>query len=586
MNTFQELSLNPPLMRAIADLGYDTPTPIQAQTLPILLAGDTDFLGLAATGTGKTAAFSIPLLQRIDPKKSGVQALILCPTRELAIQVAGQIDLLGKHMGVRSLPIYGGTGYGDQIYGLKNGATIVVGTPGRVIDHIEKGTLKLNSLKTLILDEADEMISMGFQEDLEKVLEAAPRDKSNIWLFSATMGNEVRHVADAYLRNPGKVQVNRTEMLPDTVEQIFYKTHEYDKPQLLCKIMDLAEDFYGIVFCQTKALVADLNQFLLSKGYRVDCLHGDLDQTARDRVMKNFREKNISILIATDVACRGLDVKDITHVVNYSIPRELDNYVHRIGRTGRSGKKGLALSFVTYSHRELIGRIERMTKSQMTEGKVPTQKEIFLKKIANVQKAFETDGPQGRTLAMMPADWKTSLEEMSKEDIAARFLTLLLPDLGKPVKEEKMADSRPAPQVKEQSSRSDRGGDRSDRGNRGDRGGRSQGGERRESRPYRGGNSSGERYRSKPGTAGSWDQGESSRPNFKPSFKESRYRDRKPSGEKSPPWERGPKRADGGAAPAWKNKVSAPTSRPESGGSRPVRRKVFGQKKWPDRPVN
>jgi len=575
MNTFQELSLNPPLMRAIEDLGYDTPTPIQAQTLPILLAGDTDFLGLAATGTGKTAAFSIPLLQRIDPKKSGVQALILCPTRELAIQVAGQIDLLGKHMGVRSLPIYGGTGYGDQIYGLKNGATIVVGTPGRVIDHIEKGTLKLNALKTLILDEADEMISMGFQEDLEKVLEAAPRDKSNIWLFSATMGNEVRHVADAYLRNPGKVQVNRTEMLPDTVEQIFYKTHEYDKPQLLCKIMDLAEDFYGIVFCQTKALVADLNQFLLSKGYRVDCLHGDLDQTARDRVMKNFREKNISILIATDVACRGLDVKDITHVVNYSIPRELDNYVHRIGRTGRSGKKGLALSFVTYSHRELIGRIERMTKSQMTEGKVPTQKEIFLKKIANVRKAFEADGPQGRTLAMMPADWKTALEEMSKEDIAARFLTLLLPDLGKPVKEEKMADSRPAPQVKEQ-------GSRSDRGNRGDRGGKSQGGERRESRPYRGGASGGERYRAKPGASGSWDHGDKPKPNFK----ETRYRDRKTS-DKNPPWERNaPKRLEGGQ-PFWKSKVNAPiaVNRPE-GGSKPVRKKVFGQKKWPDRPVN
>ena len=266
-------------MSAITELGYEAPTPIQAETLPLLLGNDTDFLGLAATGTGKTAAFGIPLLERIDAKTQGVQALVLCPTRELAIQVAGQIDLLGKFLGIKALPVYGGTGYGDQIYGLKNGATIVVGTPGRVVDHIEKGILKLNKLKTLVLDEADEMISMGFKEDLEKVLDAAPKGQANIWLFSATMGREVRGVADAYLKDPQKVQINRTEMLPATVEQIFYKVHEYDKPEVLCKVIDANDDFYGIVFCQTKALVADLTGFLLSKGYRVDCLHGDLDQT-------------------------------------------------------------------------------------------------------------------------------------------------------------------------------------------------------------------------------------------------------------------------------------------------------------------
>jgi len=447
MNNFNELNISAEVSRAITELGYTAPTPIQAETLPLLLGSDTDFLGLAATGTGKTAAFGIPLLERIDRNTRGVQALVLCPTRELAIQVAGQIDLLGKYIGVKALPIYGGTGYGDQIYGLKNGATIVVGTPGRVVDHIEKGTLRLDGLKTLVLDEADEMISMGFKEDLEAVLKAAPKGQANIWLFSATMGTDVKHVADAYLNEPQKVQVNRTEMLPDTVEQIYYKIHEYDKPELLCKVIDMAEDFYGIVFCQTKALVADINTFLVGKGYRVDCLHGDLDQTARDRVMKSFRDRKISVLIATDVACRGLDVKDVTHVVNYSIPRELDNYVHRIGRTGRSGKTGIAISFVTFSHRELVGKLERMTKSKMTEAAPPTAKDIAMKRIQKVRAAFETQGPQGRATAALPDDWKAALVGLTQDDIAGRFLNLMMPDLF--AKQEKaqgkvLEDSRPA----------------------------------------------------------------------------------------------------------------------------------------------
>jgi ATP-dependent RNA helicase DeaD len=447
MQNFNELNISAEVMRALTELGYTAPTPIQAETLPLLLSGDTDFLGLAATGTGKTAAFGIPLLERIDRDTRGVQALILCPTRELAIQVAGQIDLLGKYIGIRSLPVYGGTGYRDQIDGLRNGAQIVVGTPGRVVDHIEKGTLRLDALKTLVLDEADEMISMGFQEDLEKVLKGAPKDQANIWLFSATMGHDVKHVADAYLTEPKRVQINKTEMLSANVEQIFYKTHEYDKPELLCKVIDVAEDFYGIVFCQTKALVADLNSFLLGKGYRVDCLHGDLDQAARDRVMKAFRDRKIQILIATDVACRGLDVKDVTHVVNYSIPRELDNYVHRIGRTARSGKSGIAISFVTFSHRELIGRIERMTKSKMLEGTPPTAKDIAMKRITKVRTAFEAQGPQGRASAVIPSDWKESLATLEKEDIVGRFLNLMMPDMftvQEKAPAKSLEDSRPA----------------------------------------------------------------------------------------------------------------------------------------------
>lgn len=446
MKKFDELNLSAPLMKAIQELGYETPSPIQAEALPLLLGQDTDFLGLAATGTGKTAAFAIPLLERIEEKSRGVQALVLCPTRELAIQVAGQIDLLGKYKNIRALPIYGGAGYGDQIRGLKNGATIVVGTPGRVVDHMEKGTLDLSGLKTLILDEADEMISMGFKDDLEFVLSRVPKGQANIWLFSATMGREVRHVADEYLKNPQRVQINRTEMLPATVEQVYYMIHEYDKPDLLTKVIDGADDFYGIVFCQTKSLVVDVTAFLTSRGYKADCLHGDLNQEGRDRVMRAYREKRISILVATDVACRGLDVKDVTHVVNYSIPRELDNYVHRIGRTGRSGKSGKAISFVTRSHMGLVGRIEQMTKSRMTEGRPPSLKDIALKKTERAQRLFEENGPQGRMTELLGEPWIKTIETLSKEEIVGRFITMLYPELSGTAEKAKaassMADSR------------------------------------------------------------------------------------------------------------------------------------------------
>lgn len=429
MQSFKELDLNPSLMRAVTEMGFETPTPIQAQTLPILLDEPTDFLGLAATGTGKTAAFGLPLLTRINTHQRGVQALILCPTRELAIQVSGQIDLMGKYMGIKSLPIYGGAPYAEQIHGLKRGIQVVVGTPGRVVDHMQRGTLNLEGLTTLILDEADEMISMGFKDDLEAVLGAVPEGQANIWLFSATMSPDVRRVADEYLKSPKQVQVNRTEMLSSSVEQIYYTTQESNKPEVLCKILDAADDIYGIVFCQTKALVIDLNQYLMGRGYRTDCLHGDMDQNARDRTMRGFREKRVNILIATDVACRGLDVKDITHVINYSIPREMDNYVHRIGRTARSGKAGLALSLVTPSHRGLVRRIEQMTKTRMTEGRIPTRKEIGIRRIAKSLDTFMGQTSGTRAAELLDAPWKMAIEAMSKEEIAGRFLALMLPEV-------------------------------------------------------------------------------------------------------------------------------------------------------------
>jgi ATP-dependent RNA helicase DeaD len=427
LETFDQLTLDPALKRAISDLGYEKPSPIQAQALPILLGDNTDFIGLAATGTGKTAAFSIPLLERIDSNKSGVQALILCPTRELCLQVAGQVNLLGKYLNIHALPIYGGTGYEDQLRGLKKGVSVVVGTPGRVIDHLERGTLKLGDIQIAVLDEADEMISMGFREAMETILEKVPKDQANTWLFSATMSGAVRKVADQFLRSPKMVQVNRTEMLSATVEQYYYMTQEKNKPEVLCKLIDAAEDFYGVIFCQTKSLVVDLVRYLSERSYKVDCLHGDMSQAARETAMLAFREKRAKLLICTDVASRGLDVKDITHVVNYSLPRELDSYVHRIGRTARSGKTGLAMSLVTPTHRHLISKIERMTKSRFNEGTIPTRKAIGIKKISQLLAKFSDVKDHARVSELMGETWKETVSAMSADEVTGRFLALMFP---------------------------------------------------------------------------------------------------------------------------------------------------------------
>ena len=427
--TFAELNINEKILRAIQDMGYETPSPIQAQALPLLLGTSTDFLGLAATGTGKTAAFSIPLLEQLDPSSRSVQALVLCPTRELAMQVTDQVNLLGKYLGITALPIYGGASYNDQHRGLYRGANVVVGTPGRICDHIRQGTLKLDQLKVLVLDEADEMISMGFKDDLMAVLDSVPEGQSNTWLFSATMSPEVRRVADTYLKNPAQVQVNRTEMVPSSIQQVYFITHESNKPDVLCKLIDSAEDFYGLIFCQTKALVADLSSHLMDRGYRVDSLHGDKTQSARETTMKAFRDRKVKVLICTDVAARGLDVKDVTHVINYSIPRELDSYVHRIGRTARCGKSGVAMSLIAPRQRGMIAQIERLTKSTLEAGVVPTRRELGKKKVHSFLPKFQEQEHFSRAIESMSDEWKAVLATMTPEEIAGRFLALNFTDI-------------------------------------------------------------------------------------------------------------------------------------------------------------
>ena len=427
--TFASLNLSAPVLRAVQEMGYTEPSPIQAQALPILLAGPTDFLGLAGTGTGKTAAFAIPLLERIDGKKRTVQALILCPTRELALQVAGQIDLLGKYKGVRSISVYGGAPFGDQVRGLKAGAQIVVGTPGRVIDHLERKTLILSDVATLILDEADEMFSMGFKDELDTILASVNQEQSNTWLFSATMSREVRRTVETNLRSPKTVQVNRTAVLASGVEQYYYRCQENEKADMICKLIEAADDFYGIIFCQTKALVADLTRYLLDRGYKADSLHGDMDQTSRERTMQAFRDRKLTVVVCTDVAARGLDVKDITHVVNYSLPREMESYVHRIGRTARSGKTGIVMNMLTFSHRHLLGRIEAHTKVRMVEGFVPTKREIATRKIGRLLPTFLDQPFAERALEVMNDEFKAQLATMTPEDVAANFIVMMMPDI-------------------------------------------------------------------------------------------------------------------------------------------------------------
>jgi ATP-dependent RNA helicase DeaD len=494
MKSFDELELSEPIVKAIQELGFEIPSAIQEQALPILLGEPTDFIGQAATGTGKTAAFAIPLLEKIDLKVRAVQGIILCPTRELAKQVASQIDLLGKFLKINALPIYGGAGYGDQTRGLRNGCQIVVGTPGRVIDHIKRGTLNLSKVHTVILDEADEMISMGFKEDLETILESSPRESSQIWLFSATLSPEVRRVADTYLRNAQQVSVNNKVMLSDSVEQVYYSVRESDKPEILCKLIEAAEDMYGIIFCQTKSLVTDLTKYLIERGYRVDSLHGDKSQNERESTMQSFRDRRLNILVCTDVASRGLDVKDLTHVINYSIPRELDIYVHRIGRTARGGSSGIAMSLVTPKQRGVIARIEKMTKSRLKAGSIPSRKDLAAKKVTRILLKFQKQESYSRAVEHLGEDWEEAIRDMPMEEVIGRFMTLLSPEIfsneeRKP-KMSTMVDSR--------------GGSSSDEGNRTSRGRRDR---------ERSGGSYGKRSGGRPSSKGGKRQG---RPKYKP----------------------------------------------------------------------
>ena len=354
---FGELELDKKIVTALTDMGFEEPSPIQAATIPLVLEGN-DVIGQAQTGTGKTAAFGIPLVQAITDFKH-IQALIMTPTRELAIQVAEEVGKIGRTRRVRALPVYGGQPIERQIRALRNNVQIVIGTPGRLIDHINRGTIRLDHIKFLVLDEADEMLDMGFVDDIEEIMHSLPVERQTL-LFSATMPRPILSLTKKYMKAPKNVTISKEELTVPLIEQYYFETK--DKIEGLCRLLDAEIDGKLIIFCRTKKGVDDLSIALSSRGYMAEGLHGDLSQNQRDRVMKKFREGAVDVLIATDVAARGIDVDNITHVINFDIPQDPESYVHRIGRTGRAGSHGLAIMLATREDGRLVDAIEKLTK--------------------------------------------------------------------------------------------------------------------------------------------------------------------------------------------------------------------------------
>jgi ATP-dependent RNA helicase DeaD len=372
---FGNLSLSKKVHHAISDMGFEEPSPIQAEAIPLLMEG-LDVIGQAQTGTGKTAAFGIPIMEKLNPRFRATQALILTPTRELAIQVAEEITKIGKYKEVRTLAIYGGQSIERQITALRRGVQVVVGTPGRLLDHLRRNTLRLDNLRMVVLDEADEMLDMGFIDDIEAILRATPEERQTL-LFSATMPDEIRRLSRRYLKDPKILSVSRDELTVPLIEQVYYEVREHGKLDGLCRVLDTSEVSLAIIFCRTKRGVDELVASLEARGYQAEGLHGDLTQIQRNRVMKKFREGGVEILVATDVAARGLDIENVSHVINYDIPQDPESYVHRIGRTGRAGKTGMAISFIVPREYRQLRLIEKMINTRIKKQKLPTLADIF-----------------------------------------------------------------------------------------------------------------------------------------------------------------------------------------------------------------
>jgi ATP-dependent RNA helicase DeaD len=371
---FNDLNLRPELMQAIEALEYVEPTPIQAAVIPLMLAG-TDVIGQAQTGTGKTAAFALPILNNLQANARHVQALVLCPTRELALQVAQAFDQYGKFQNVRVLAVYGGQPYGPQISRLNRGVDVVIGTPGRMLDLIERNSLNLNHVTTVVLDEADEMLSMGFIEDIQSILGETPEERQTA-LFSATLPNPIRRLADRYMRNPRSIQIERENVTVAAIEQRYHLVHFTDKLNALTMLFEVETPTSALIFVRTRAGTADLSNELSRRGYPAESLNGDLSQEARERTLLRFRQNQIKVLVATDVAARGLDIDNISHVFNYDLPDDPEIYIHRIGRTGRAGKSGIAISLVTPSEKRLLRQIESLIRQPITKTALPTVEDI------------------------------------------------------------------------------------------------------------------------------------------------------------------------------------------------------------------
>jgi ATP-dependent RNA helicase DeaD len=410
--TFADLGLIEPLLRVLTEVGYEAPTPIQAKTIPVLLAG-RDLIGQAQTGTGKTAAFALPILQKLDLTRAEPQALVLAPTRELAIQVAEAFHTYAKHIGrVSVLPVYGGQPIDRQQQRLVRGVHVVVGTPGRILDHLRRGTLRLDSVRTAVLDEADEMLRMGFIEDVESILSQAPGDQRQTALFSATMPPEIRRVASHHLKNPVSIAIERHMLTVPAIEQRFLILAPQQKLDALSRILETEPAEAVLIFTRTKTSAAEVAEKLQARGYAAEAMHGDMNQVQRESVIRRLRSGQVEIVVATDVAARGLDVDRISHVVNYDIPNDVEAYVHRIGRTGRAGRSGIAVLFVSPRERRMMQDIERFTGQRLQAMKMPTHADVAARRMALFKESIR------KTLAEGDLDLYLSLvEELVEEGL-------------------------------------------------------------------------------------------------------------------------------------------------------------------------
>ncbi|MGN0276184.1 MAG: DEAD/DEAH box helicase [Hominisplanchenecus sp.] len=419
---FEDLGLDTRILRAITEMGFEEPSPIQAKAIPEVMSG-RDVIGQAQTGTGKTAAFGIPLLQKIDPKNRKLQAIVLCPTRELAIQVADEIRRLCKFMhGIKVLPVYGGQDISIQIRSLKGGVQLVIGTPGRVMDHLRRHTLKFDELHTIVLDEADEMLNMGFREDIETILKDAPQERQTI-LFSATMPQPILDITRNYQKDAVMVRVVKKELTVKNIDQYYYEVKQKNKEEVLSRLIDMYNPKLSLVFCNTKKRVDELTEALKGRGYFAEGLHGDLKQSQRDRVMKGFRTGKTEILIATDVAARGIDVDDVEAVFNYDLPQDDEFYVHRIGRTGRAGRVGKAFTFVVGREVYKLKDIQRYCKTKIYAQPVPSLNDVTAIRLEKVMEEIDEIIKNEDLRSMMRViERQINEEDYTAMDIAAAFL--------------------------------------------------------------------------------------------------------------------------------------------------------------------
>lgn len=420
--TFNELGLRSQVVKAVTDMGFEQPTPIQEQAIPHLLKSKSDFVGLAQTGTGKTAAFGLPLVNRITEKKNVPIGLIICPTRELCLQIAKDIANYSKHDKIKVEAVYGGADIQKQIRNLKSGVSIVVATPGRLVDLIKRKAIELSEIEVVVLDEADEMLNMGFKEDIDLILEKTPHEKST-WLFSATMPKEVAKISKNYMTDPLEVSIGNKNEGNKNIDHIYFSVKEKDRYAALKRLIDFNPKIFGLVFCRTRVETQQIAEKLGKDGYNAEALHGDLSQAQRDRVMERFRARGIQLLVATDVAARGIDVDDITHVINYKLPDEVENYTHRSGRTARAGNTGESLVLINTREKYKINQIEKIIGQKFTFGEIPTPEAICAVQLESmIQKVKDTKVNEAEIAPFIPHILE-DLEDLSKEEVIKKFVS-------------------------------------------------------------------------------------------------------------------------------------------------------------------